>query len=216
MQMKTLFRHISELSCFLVLFACHEVYLDRPQPIDAKDLSGFPAKLRVHAIDKEGDSAIFNAKGFDFYHTNSFKIAVDKLDSLGLVMNDGQLTSRHPNSTQYGYEFVGGGKELKINELSVSKYGLSDSVKLRKAGKNYFLNVRVDSLWVIYLIEPTRSQINYRLLKEDDLKGVNSVVKMGEAGEDRWFKGTMKKRDIDNLVKKGGFSDTISVVHLMK
>lgn len=114
-----------------------------------------------------------------------------------------------------------------IDDEEIQSKILSDSFKLRKSGKNYFINAMDENGWwrVFYVSKKTGRELGVYVINPDDmflldkstlLKEVDSETLEGYEDvafvEGELWEGGFSSKEINDFIVKGGFSDTLTII----
>ncbi|MBN2396221.1 MAG: hypothetical protein JXC36_07155 [Candidatus Atribacteria bacterium] len=200
---------------FIFILGCTSALMDKPQPLDSKNLNSFPKKIRRVLIDDK-ETIIFKRKVIEIHNVNAHVIPLNEIDSSNYIFKDDYLLNKRDNKGPLKFQI----KEdtVYFTENDLRKVYLSDSLILKNYKNYYFLNYKENNMsgWDIYLIEDKKNEIIYRYLKDEDL---NILQDFNAKPIDTIqgiiiFDANILKKDMIKFIEKGGFSDTISIISI--
>lgn len=215
--MKTFF---SLLLC-VTLFSCAEYYVSEPQPVDGKNITKIPNKLRgTWVIDQKDDlgrdSIII---GKSYYKKFSIGDMIIGKEELARDTSTYYIGEKIYNSTdeglEGGYTYRMEGDSMIINTVDLDLVDLGEGAFLRKVDNGYILNEQNDKMydwWSVRFID-TRSEkgILVRGLRAKDLQ-LSSKTKPLHEDFEHYIIASWTRQEMDEFIRKGGFSDTLIIL----
>ena len=207
------------------LSSCDGLYFSEPQPIDQKDLSKMPRKLRGTWLiaENEGDrfDTVIISKDNYVKKTNdiigALKSEIDT--SKELILKDDKIYFISEKETQLsqGFNYTMRGDSVFIHSKDASEIHLGIDAALREVGNYYTLSVREDSWWDVRLIDPThKGNIYVRRMKEKDLEKMMNYSSLDSVNYKKHILAKWTEKDLLALIKSGGFSDTIATLKKLR
>lgn len=202
------------LLLIFVLSACtNDVLFTEPQPEGSRDLKKFPKKYTGQYIDME-DSTILVIMSYVVLEEHTEALS----DPLSEVLEDGDIEIRNDSML-----FKDSGRWYSIEQRNDSVFGkvefhdtlvdLSGSGKLRKLGRNFFVSLPLDSLWMVFKLSFDRD--DYAYLCEVDKNEMpvfeqhcKVEVEKNERGKPDKYYLSPTRKELKTLLKLGTFSDS--------
>jgi hypothetical protein len=102
------------------------------------------------------------------------------------------------------------------NTISEVEYKLSDSLAIRKVGKNHFINVLEENgYWSLYLGFKQKDYFYIRGLGAADtlifMNALGLTPSKSESQDDYFYNSPITKKQMETFIKNGGFADTVIV-----
>lgn len=217
----------SKLNLLLIIIfsgfytSCDNLYFNVPQPIDAKNSYEFPKEYRGKWIEEE-DTIIIGKNYFiykDYKQTHS--IALNDLDTATYLLKHSKIYikekySEIPLSEGYPYAIKNDTIHFKASEIY--SFPLSKHNFLRKVNNNYIVNsTDKNNWWYLYLIQPKNDSMLYiSILNEKDLELISNHQVIYKSSNTIFLNASWTVKDMDEFIKKGGFTSEILELNLNK
>lgn len=214
-------KKLGYLIIITILVACDPtVVFMEPQPEGKKDLGSFPSRYRGTYIEIDDSSVyIITAQNIFEKHDESFADPIEKMieeedvelfgDSLFIKDMNLKIPVTSRDDSIFG-RFV----------FYDTIFDLSGDNKLRKLGRNYFLNMPTDSLWMVLKLTFDRSGKAY-LCDIDHEKEMNIIGQYCEIETETDKEGEPKKyilapdlKELRSLLKLETFTDTTEYLRI--
>jgi hypothetical protein len=205
----------------VLMIACNPtVVFTEPQPQGKHDLRVFPARYRGTYMEKD-DSTIYLLKAErilqkyeEYLNEPEEEILKDgeiELSGNNLVIKD--MNMKFPVTRRNDSVF---GKIVVYDTI----FDILGEGKLRKSGKNYFLNLRSDSLWVVFKLVFDRSGRAYLcdVDRDRELELFRQYCRVDEEtdqdGKPVKYLLTPTAGELKKIIKLGSFTDTTEYIRI--
>lgn len=214
-------RNLLYLLFIAMLFACNPTVVFRePQPEGKKDLGSFPARYRGTYMEID-DSSVFIItaerifeKHEEFLADPEEEILEDTdIELIGDTLIIKEMDLRFPvirrNDSVFG-----------LVVLYDTVFDLKGAGRLRKLGKNYFLNLPNDSLWMVLKLQFGRSgraylcDIDHEKEAEIFEQHCNVEIQPDKKGNPKRYIMAPTSKELRTLLKLETFTDTTEYIRI--
>ncbi len=202
-------------SALILIASCGQptVSFTEPQPADANDLKQFPKRIQGHYVSADDSSLlIIDANLIQRIYDFHYKVHPNQLDNHFVITDDAIINEE----TAEKIPFAKDGDSLIIHEYGVDTIFMinMDNV-LRKSKGYYFLNIRTDEdKWTVRKIDLKKGELKISQISRQ--YELDNLMEISETPEDTIPPESfnINKKQFNEFVKKGGFSDTEVFVRL--
>ena len=201
--------------------SCDQFYFSTPQPIDAKNLNEFPNESRGSWTDN-GDSIVIGRDNFISVEYNEKKVAKKEVEASSRYKLKGNkvyvVDDKKGLKAKRGFPYVLKRDTIFYKEAEVFELKLGSETFLRKGDGVYVLNSKHGAnWWEIFIVDLNDPEtIITRYLNADDMDKINNLKTIHVAENQYFLEATWSKNDINELLRKGVFSDTILILQRKK
>jgi len=218
------------LLVLLFLSSCHQVFIETPQPSDAKSLTKIPKALRGDWII---DSWFSEPGGKQSYYTiqkkrttfyKEMKIGVKELNSTSFQIRNEKIYDMSKDSLT-GHSFTQKEDSICFFILKSEELDFHADNQLKSTGK-YFItnNKNENNWWEMNLIEYDQDKFSIRgmSIESADLASQLGILVKEEITErekggkifdspKKYLQGDFSSSDLNRFVELGGFPDTLAI-----
>ena len=144
-----------------VIEGCTSIYFEEPQPLNITELNSFPENIQGTYVPIDGSEDTIFIKMYEYEYPEFYEksIPMAAIDTLTDIRIMGDLVFDNALPTNNGINFTIRNDTLhykiKLNTSTI----LSDSLVLKKFGKQLVLSIKVDGekYWEVYLIKKDKN-----------------------------------------------------------